>query len=316
MNRSFQSIAALLVSLAGAMLAVTWIPGDAPRPAAHAVTDRKRAAAVACGYLTSGEHLAAVHPRQSASEGACDAASRLPDAQWPAVAPDFPAIMGRGGLPASAAALLPLPTLRSVGSALGSGLAPLWPLRSRSVHENGSQPDDDQRRRAEAEYAAAELAAAAPRETAPLVAPAWRNGVAAFTKGLEAAATGDPLLNTYEVIRGKLTGTYEQIIADYGWETVPPLVAHIRRQHDRLALREALLKELDRRFLEVPLDREYPVPQKPQYRGPSRKLILAAADALKSLSQSLNAAAEKLEEVSRQDVAELHTPSENREEKR
>lgn len=316
MNRSFQSIAALLVSLAGAMLAVTWIPGEAPRPAAHAVTDRKRAAAVACGYLASGEHLAAVHPRHSAGEGACDAAIRVPAAGWPTDSPDLSAILDRARLPASAAGLLPLPALRSVGSALGSGLAPLWPLRGGPVHESGSQPDEDERRRVEAEYAAAELAAAAPQDRA-LMAPAWRNGVEALTSGLEAAAAGDPLLDMYEGISVKIVGTYDQMIADYGWqETIPPLVSHIRRQHDRLALREALLKEMDRRFLEMPLDRDYPLPAKPQYRGPSRKLILAAADALKSLSQSLSAAAQRLEEVSRQDVAELHTPSENREEKR
>ncbi|HUE69250.1 MAG TPA: hypothetical protein VMP01_00010 [Pirellulaceae bacterium] len=316
MNRSFQSIAALLVSLSGAMLAVTWIPGEAPRPAAHAVTDRKRAAAVACGYLASGEHLAAVHPRLFAGEGDCDAPIRVPAAGWPSDSPDLSAIFDRARLPASAAAILPLPALRSVGSALGSGLAPLWPLRGGPVHESRSQGDEDERRRVEAEYAAAELAAAAPHE-GPLMAPAWRYGVEALTSGLEAAAAGDLLLDMYEGISVKVVGTYEKMIADYGWqETIPPLVSHLRRQHDRLALREALLQEMDRRFLEMPLDRDYPLPVKPQYRGPSRKLILAVADTLKSLSQSLSAAGQRLEEVSRQDVAELHTPSENREEKR
>ena len=107
---------------------------------------------------------------------------------------------------------------------------------------------------------------------------------------------------------------YNRIISDYGLrDPVVPLLAHFGRQHERLALREALLKELDRHFLNLPIDRDYPRwPPKPQYRGPSRKLMLAAADALKSLSQTLEAAAERLEEASRQDVAELHSPSENR----
>jgi hypothetical protein len=74
---------------------------------------------------------------------------------------------------------------------------------------------------------------------------------------------------------------------------------------------------MDRRFLESPVHKpEGPLPQQPQFRPRNRRLFLAAADALKSLSRALDVAAQQLEAASRQDVAELHNPLENSEEKR
>jgi hypothetical protein len=316
MNRSFPSIAALLVSLSGAMLAVTWIPGETPRPSAQGVTGRKRAAAVSCGYLTSGKQMATAHPRHSAGEAAVEAAIRCPSARWNSTSPDMQAMLDRSRLRLSSIPFLPLPALKSVGSALKSGLAPLWPLGGQRPIAGDEQKLDDERRRSEAEYAAAELAAAAP-QTGALVAPAWRRGQAWLGSGIESAAAGKPWIAMYQGINEQIIGNYRQVIGKHGWQqTIPPLVAHIRRLHGRVALREALLKEMDRRFLEMPLDHEFPLPPKPRFRGPSRKLMLAAADALKALSQSLSGAADRLEEASRQDVAELHIPSENREGKR
>ncbi len=317
MNRSFQSIAALLVSLSGAMLAVNWIPGETPRPVSPGVADRRRAAAVPCGYLTSGEHVGARWMRPAITLADKQPAEIAQPREMPLEALDFQWLAGCAAeLPLQSGGLLVSPPSgRAVAAAFGTALAPLWPLRDSTPQLPHESPSAAERRRIEADYAAAELAAAAaPAE--PWVSPALARGVALVGEAV-AALDEQRWLAISRQFSEQLLESYEKVVSDHGWqEVVHPLAARLRRHHERLALREALLREMDRRFLESAPKRDWPVPSKPQFRSRSSKLLLAAADALKSLSQTLEEAAEQLEAASRSDVAELNTPVENKEEKR
>ena len=308
MNRSLQSIAALLISLSGAMLAVLWTPGDGPRPPATSVSSRRRAAVVPCGFIATREPAAlrkipaaAIAPPEPAPLDSAMGTDRLAESTTAL------ASVGKG--------LIQSPASQAVADAFALSLRPLWPLRAEAALADQSLRDDD-RRRIEAEYAAAELAAAAP-PSAPWVADRWRQ-VTDLAERVARAAHDAHWLTISNRVADQLNEKYEEMIAYFGWqETLPTLLAHARRQHQRLVLREALLRELDRGFLDQPvLEPQQPLPQKPKYRPKGRRLYLAAADALKTLSRALDAAAAQLETVSREDVAELHTVGEKSEEKR
>lgn len=290
MNRSLQAILALVVSLTGAMLAVTWVPSDDSRPPADAAMARRRPA-LPCGFVTGGQ-AAATGPRPNE-----------PDRQWPQEL-----TAAAGAIADWNSALVQSDTARKLSSALNLATHP-WPA---------PMPDHAQRVRdrqlVEAEYAAAQLAAA-ELPACPLVTPAW-NVVATNVSRVSSLWTMSRLPEASKKAREQVAVQSERLMGKQFLEALKPLVAHVERQHERLALREALLQELDRRFFELFQRPAIEIPAKPSFQRPNRKIILAASEALKSISRALDAAADRLEAASREDVAELHTPVENREEKR
>ena len=314
MNRSFQSVAALLVSLSGAMLAVTWIPSREPQPSQRH-KEARRSAIVPCGFAIRGKTSPAASDR-AWRNGLKPAAPALPDA----LSPQQEFVLDAGWRRAIAAvretggAIADSQAARSLAAAL-HGLRPLWPL-GLPADGTGATAEEAERRRIEAEYAAAELAASRPA-AAPLVSPQIEQGVACLASGLESFRSRR-WLEMAAQMRPEFVKYYEQITVDYQWVgLLDGMLDHVRREHRRLVLREALLKELDRRFLDSLLE-PGALPEKPRYRSPGggRKLMLAAADALELLSNVLDEAAERLKTASRLDVAELNTPVENSEEKR
>jgi hypothetical protein len=323
MNRSFQSIAALLISLSGAMLAVVWTPAEGPRPPAASSSARRRTATLPCGFVATNLPIATrielADDRSARSEKAEAETSDLAppqagpikltlDARWLEERGADLAMIGR--------AISDAPAARAVSAAFSQALRPL------SLTSRGELPLADQslrdveRRRIEAEYAAAEWAAAGSHRE-PWLAAAWGEATTQLRQATAAAVRTD-WPSIYKQLRNEFYNKFDEVIVELGWEEmVRPLVAHVRRQHERLALREALLREMDRRFLEIPVHQpDGPPPDRPKVKRPNRRLLVAAADALKSLSKALDAAAEQLDAVSRQDVAELYNPVENSEEKR
>jgi len=326
MNRSFQSIAALLISLSGAMLAVMWTPAEGPRPTPVAESARRRGSAVPCGYVATGPLVASRQgttsivrtpgPSSSAADPVEEAINLPKEAPLELNWDENWLSLGGIDLTVVSRTMADAPPVRAAAAAFGQALRPLWPLGASRPMLADQSLRDAERQRIEAEYAAAELAAAnagGQRWLADLMDQAKSLASRAVAAAQEAS-----WISISQRISSQLNSKYDEIITDLGWqETLRPLLAHLRRQHERLALREALLKEMDRRFLESPINSPAgPLPLRPKFRPSNRRLYMAAADALKSLSRALNAAAEQLESVSRQDVAELHNPLQNSEEKR
>jgi hypothetical protein len=211
--------------------------------------------------------------------------------------------------------LLDVTAARVIAGAFRHSLHPLWSPDCRSALDPRTA-EDAHRRQIEAEYAAAELAASRPA-VQPLVSRVIERGVAGLVAGLE-ALSGRHWQWAAGQIREQVIMKYEKISTELGCrECLRDMLEQARRDHERLVMREALLRELDRRFLNRLLE-PGALPQKPSFRprGRGSRLMLAAADVLESLSQALDEAAERLKAASRHDVAELHTPVENREEKR
>lgn len=326
MNRSFQSIAALLVSLSGAMLAVTWIPADGPRRPPSTIAARRRAATVPCGHVTNGNPSAAplafsAQPTQPATprDAVAAPAAAAPGAVQSAPAPgnfwDVRWMADRlQAASTTGAALFEAPAAKAVTAAFGQTLRPVWPLGP-AASPAAADAQDPARGQIEAEYAAAELAAAG-RPAQPWVS-AWLEDTKTLVQQRVESLGSRHWPSYSEVTSRELTNTYNKINEYLGCqESAASLLAFVQRQHRRVVLREALLRELDQRFLDVPILKERPAPPAPPFRSKGRRIYLAAAEALKSLSHLMQAAAEQLEDASRQDVAELHTPIENGEEKR
>ena len=325
MNRSFQSIAALLISLSGAMLAVMWTPAEGPRRPTAGASARRRAVTLPCGFVATRPLMATRHlsarpltslGSQTAAVDATEADSvPSPDGLVP-LPMDAQSLASRGSdLAAWSRTMADAPAAKAIAAAFGQALRPLWPVEKGTAVLADQSLRDEERRRIEADYAAAELTAGGGARPRLAGAIEWATH---RVNDAVAAVQSANWSSLSQQIGDELYCKYDELITELGWQdTLRPLAAHVRRQHERLVLREALLKEMDRRFLESPVTRpEAPLLHRPKFRTPSRRLVLAAADALKSLSRTLDSAAEQLEAASRQDVAELHNPLQNSEEKR
>lgn len=303
MNRSLQATLALLVSLTGAMLAITWAPTDGPRPISDPSVARRRSA-MPCGFVTSANAAATPPtPARRDSQPSSGGGSTI-----------LPSIFSVAPLAEWREAIAQAPVARKLGAAFRALSSP-WPPEALESPDQAERELDRLRAATEAEYAAAQRAAAGvPLRS--LVAPAW-NAVATSLRRSVMALDSRELCMMADDAADQIGTTYQDYLCETGWDAVVErLTIHARRHKERLALREALLRELDRNFLEIFERPDSPLPDKPRFQRPNRKVFMAASDALKSLSRLLDTAADRLEAASREDVAELHTPVENGEEKR
>src|SRR5688500_11199978 len=217
MNRSLQAILALVVSLTGAMLAGTW-PSAGSRPPAEAAMARRRPP-LPCGFVTGGQ-AAATGPRPNRH-----------DRQWPQ---SFSAA-GRT-IADWNRALAHSATARKLSTAFHLATHP-WPAPAAVLPDHVERVRD--RQLAEAEYAAAERAAA-ELPPSPLVTPAW-NAVATELSSVHRANSRwtERWPEVKDQVSAQIARLSESLFGQQLIEAWKPLAAHVERQRERLAQREA-----------------------------------------------------------------------------
>lgn len=322
MNRSIQALTVLVVSLAGAMLAITWVPSapvqrvsatsamPGPSPSARLTAEMVSTSSATCRYEDG-----CGYDRSTGKIYGCGVGIH-------GTALDHSSVnlgpLLTNSLHSSIKMVRDL--VKKADFLAENGWSEQLTVKARDLHTWLQEQLTSRDEAIQREYAAAELAAAGlpspsfnERMTWPLLEAA---------KQLEAAFQSRDLADSAIAFTRQMSNELAQAMQKVGlsddWNAIEKMVV---LERDRYSAITPVFShdDLERWFENFPAPITEPsFPLQPHIvpKAEDQKIILATADAMKSLATLLRQAAENLERRVEQDVAELHTPSSPKETQR